>query len=140
MFETPRRNGRTSARKKRRKRVQENSSPQAGRAGTNIVAGSWSPPVALHQDVVPAQNGATIGSAHDRAGAWAPALRLVDPPKPIAPPVAAASRAGPFRLSESWWEHPVERDYYQLVDPGGALVLVFRDLRDGGWYLQGVFD
>ena len=79
-------------------------------------------------------------SVTQNSEAWAPALRLVDPPKPIAPPVASASRAGPFRLSESWWEHPVERDYYQLVDAAGALVLVFCDLRDGGWYLQGVFD
>lgn len=78
--------------------------------------------------------------ASPQVDAWAPALRLVDPPKPIAPPVTSASRAGPFRLSESWWEHPVERDYYQLVDPVGALLLVFRDLRNGGWYLQGVFD
>jgi protein ImuB len=72
--------------------------------------------------------------------AWAPALRLVDPPRPIATPPPSAARAGPFRLSESWWEHAVERDYYQLVDNGGALLLVFRDLRDGCWYLQGVFD
>jgi len=73
-------------------------------------------------------------------GAWAPALRLVDPPKPIAAPPQDSARAGPFRLSESWWEQPVERDYYQLVDNAGALLLVFRDLRDGCWYLQGVFD
>jgi protein ImuB len=55
-------------------------------------------------------------------------------------PPPTAARAGPFRLSESWWEHPVERDYYQLVDNAGALLLVFRDMRDGCWYLQGVFD
>ncbi len=72
--------------------------------------------------------------------AWAPALRLVEPPKPIAAPPPGSARAGPFRLSESWWEQPVERDYYQLVDNAGALLLVFRDLRDGCWYLQGVFD
>ena len=71
---------------------------------------------------------------------WAPALRLVDPPKPIAAPALPSARAGPFRLSESWWERPIERDYYQLVDPGGALLLVFRDTRDGCWYLQGIFD
>jgi protein ImuB len=65
---------------------------------------------------------------------------LVDPPKPIASPAPNATRAGPFRLSESWWEHGAERDYYQLVDNAGALVLVFRDLRDGCWYLQGIFD
>jgi hypothetical protein len=49
-------------------------------------------------------------------------------------------RAGPFRLSESWWEQPVERDYYQMTDRSGALVLAFFDIRNGGWYVQGVFD
>jgi protein ImuB len=71
---------------------------------------------------------------------WAPALRLVSPPKPIDAPPDASARAGPFRLSESWWERPVDRDYYQLVDRAGGLLLVFRDLCDGRWYLQGVFD
>ncbi|MBV8172396.1 MAG: DNA polymerase Y family protein [Candidatus Eremiobacteraeota bacterium] len=87
-----------------------------------------------------APTGRANGITTPARGAWAPALRLVDPPKPIAAPAPNATRAGPFRLSESWWEHGVERDYYQLVDTAGALVLVFRDLRDGCWYLQGVFD
>jgi hypothetical protein len=92
-------------------------------------------------DVLPASR-AQVRAAErgPTPGAWAPALRLVEPPKPIAVPPPTAARAGPFRLSESWWEHPVERDYYQLVDNAGALLLVFRDLRDGCWYLQGVFD
>ncbi len=71
---------------------------------------------------------------------WAPALRLVNPPQLMDAPGDAASCAGPFRLSESWWERPVDRDYYQLRDRTGALMLVFRDLRDGQWYVQGVFD
>jgi len=71
---------------------------------------------------------------------WAPALRLVSPPKPIDAPAETSTRAGPFRLSESWWERPVDRDYYQLVDRTGGLLLVFRDLCDGQWYMQGVFD
>ena len=71
---------------------------------------------------------------------WAPALRLVSPPKPIDAPKDTATCAGPFRLSESWWERPVDRDYYQLIDRAGGLMLVFRDLCDGRWYLQGVFD
>jgi len=80
-------------------------------------------------------------AAVDRAGqAWAPALRLVSPPKPIDAPKDASTCAGPFRLSESWWERPVDRDYYQLMDRAGGLMLVFRDLCDGRWYLQGVFD
>lgn len=72
--------------------------------------------------------------------AWAPALRLVSPPKLIEAPQDASTCAGPFRLSESWWERPVDRDYYQLMDRAGGLMLVFRDLCDGRWYLQGVFD
>ncbi len=85
----------------------------------------------------PYVSGMTTLTSH---GAWAPALRLVDPPAPISAPPLAAARAGPFRLSESWWERPIERDYYQLVDSTGALLLVFCDRRDGGWYVQGVFD
>jgi protein ImuB len=85
----------------------------------------------------PYASGMTTLTSH---GAWAPALRLVDPPAPISAPPLAAARAGPFRLSESWWERPIERDYYQLVDSTGALLLVFCDRRDGGWYVQGVFD
>ena len=92
-------------------------------------------------DVLPAPRAQVRAAERGPApGAWAPALRLVEPPKPIAVPPPTAARAGPFRLSESWWEHPVERDYYQLVDNAGALLLVFRDMRDGCWYLQGVFD
>jgi protein ImuB len=71
---------------------------------------------------------------------WAPALRLVSPPKPIDAPQDTSSCAGPFRLSESWWERPIDRDYYQLMDRAGGLLLVFRDLCDGRWYLQGIFD
>jgi len=78
------------------------------------------------------------GEQSDRA--WAPALRLVSPPKLIDAPNDASTCAGPFRLSESWWERPVDRDYYQLMDRAGGLMLVFRDLCDGRWYLQGVFD
>ena len=71
---------------------------------------------------------------------WAPALRLIDPPKLIEQPAAGASCAGPFRLSECWWERPVERDYYQLASIDEGLLLVFHDLRDGRWYMQGIFD
>jgi|GEM_PF-1492319 len=72
--------------------------------------------------------------------AWAPALRLVDPPKRIEPPATGAACAGPFRLSECWWERPVERDYYQLASVSDGLLLVFHDLREGHWYVQGIFD
>jgi nucleotidyltransferase/DNA polymerase involved in DNA repair len=79
-------------------------------------------------------------AASEKAAAWAPALRLVDPPKRIEPPAVGAACAGPFRLSECWWERPVERDYYQLASVSDGLLLIFHDLRDGQWYLQGIFD
>lgn len=81
-----------------------------------------------------------VQPAQALAPSWAPALRLLNPPRPMSPPSPQHARAGPFRLSESWWEQPVERDYYQMMDPSGALVLAFFDIRDGGWYVQGVFD
>lgn len=71
---------------------------------------------------------------------WAPALRLLDPPRPMRAPADQTERAGPFRLSEGWWERPIERDYYQMTDGSGALVLAFFDVREGGWYVHGVFD
>ena len=58
----------------------------------------------------------------------------------IEPPATGAACAGPFRWSESWWERPVERDYYQLASVSDGLLLVFHDLRDGQWYMQGIFD
>jgi len=79
-------------------------------------------------------------TAEKKPAAWAPALRLVDPPKRIESPAAGVACAGPFRLSECWWERPVERDYYQLASAGDGLLLVFHDLRDGQWYMQGIFD
>jgi hypothetical protein len=90
--------------------------------------------------VSPQQLDAEVKGPRTRERPWAPALRLVNPPKPIDTPNGSSTRAGPFRLSESWWDRPVDRDYYQLIDRGGSLLLVFRDLCDGRWYLQGVFD
>ena len=82
----------------------------------------------------------TAPPVREREVVWAPALRLLDPPRPMRAPAAQTERAGPFRLSEGWWEQPVERDYYQMTDRSGALVLAFFDVREGGWYVHGVFD
>ncbi|HXM17780.1 MAG TPA: DNA polymerase Y family protein [Candidatus Tumulicola sp.] len=95
-------------------------------------------PIASPQDLT--QLKCSAGALAPENKPWAPALRLVDPPKPMTAPEQQAWCAGPFRLSESWWERPIERDYYQMTDPAGALLLVFQDARDGNWYLQGVFD
>jgi protein ImuB len=48
--------------------------------------------------------------------------------------------SGPQRIETGWWDgEPVRRDYYAARNPQGAGVWVFRDLRDAGWYLHGLF-
>jgi protein ImuB len=48
---------------------------------------------------------------------------------------------GPERIATGWWrDQDVERDYYRLERDDGAMVWVFRDLRDGRWYLHGYFE
>ena len=48
---------------------------------------------------------------------------------------------GPERLSGEWWApEPYSRDYYRLHLEGLGPVWVFRDARDGRFYLQGFFD
>ncbi|HSP81586.1 MAG TPA: DNA polymerase Y family protein, partial [Myxococcaceae bacterium] len=51
------------------------------------------------------------------------------------------SVAGPERLSGDWWsEEPYSRDYYRVHFEGVGPAWVFRDGRDGRFYLQGLFD
>ena len=49
--------------------------------------------------------------------------------------------AGPERISGGQWEAvPYAREYYRAVNEEGSLVWLFRDGRDGGWYLHGWWD
>jgi protein ImuB len=49
--------------------------------------------------------------------------------------------AGPERLCGDWWEeNPYHREYYRVHFEGMGQVWVFRDQRDGRFYLQGFFD
>ena len=49
--------------------------------------------------------------------------------------------AGPERLCGDWWEeNPYHREYYRVHFEGLGQVWVFRDQRDGRFYLQGFFD
>lgn len=51
------------------------------------------------------------------------------------------SMEGPERLSGDWWaETPFSRDYYRVHFEGLGPTWVFRDGRDGRFYLQGMFD
>ncbi len=46
----------------------------------------------------------------------------------------------PERIEAGWWDGmDVSRDYYLARTPAGAQLWVFRDRREGHWYLQGVF-
>jgi protein ImuB len=47
---------------------------------------------------------------------------------------------GPERIETAWWRGPtVRRDYYVIETESGERFWVFRRLRDGGWFLHGVF-
>jgi hypothetical protein len=41
-------------------------------------------------------------------------------------------------LEDRWWtEEPLRRRYWELVGERGRNVIVFQDLRSGGWFSQG---
>lgn len=49
--------------------------------------------------------------------------------------------AGPDRLSGGRWEaEPYAREYYRCVADRGGLLWIYRDGRQGGWYLHGWWD
>lgn len=52
--------------------------------------------------------------------------------------VAAAH--GPERIETAWWRGPiVRRDYYVVETQTGGRFWIFRRLKDGSWFLHGVF-
>jgi len=54
---------------------------------------------------------------------------------------AVLGLAGPERLSGQWWTRgPFARDYYRVHFEGLGPTWVFRDARDGRFYLHGFFD
>jgi hypothetical protein len=44
-----------------------------------------------------------------------------------------------WRVSERWWPEPIDREYAKVAGPDWLLVL-FRDLIGGGWFVERVFD
>ncbi len=49
--------------------------------------------------------------------------------------------SGPERIEYGWWDgRDVRRDYYRATNAGGLCLWLFRDLRDGRWFLQGLFE
>lgn len=50
------------------------------------------------------------------------------------------SAAGPDRVSGGQWTEPYAREYFRCVTEHGTLVWLFRDAREGEWYLHGWWD
>jgi protein ImuB len=50
------------------------------------------------------------------------------------------SAAGPDRVSGGQWTEPYAREYFRCVTDDGMMVWLFRDARDGEWYLHGWWD
>ena len=48
--------------------------------------------------------------------------------------------ANRWRVDEDWWRKRIWREYFKLATDSGLLVVVFRDLVGGGWYLQRLYD
>ncbi len=63
---------------------------------------------------------------------------LLPNPRRIEPPETLLS--GPERIESGWWDGgDASRDYYVARAADGARWWVFRDLAEGGWYLQGLW-
>jgi hypothetical protein len=45
-----------------------------------------------------------------------------------------------WRLDQGWWQQRIWREYFKLTTTDGLLLIVYRDLLSGGWYLQRVYD
>jgi hypothetical protein len=45
-----------------------------------------------------------------------------------------------WRVDVDWWRMRVWRAYYKLRTDTGLLVIVYRDLLTGQWYLQRLYD
>ena len=45
-----------------------------------------------------------------------------------------------WRVDVDWWRVRVWREYFKLATGTGLLVVIYRDLLSGGWYLQRLYD
>ena len=42
-----------------------------------------------------------------------------------------------WRIDDEWWRRPLSRDYATVVLDDGRPLTVYRDLVEGGWWVQG---
>ena len=45
-----------------------------------------------------------------------------------------------WRVDQQWWVRRIWREYFKLATASGYLVVVYRDLQTGHWYLQRWYD
>jgi hypothetical protein len=45
-----------------------------------------------------------------------------------------------WRVDIDWWRGRIWRDYFKLSTDTGLLVIIYRDLVSGEWYLQRLYD
>ena len=50
---------------------------------------------------------------------------------------AVATVRESWRIDDEWWRQPISRLYHDVVLEGGQLLVLYRDLVGGGWYVQG---
>jgi hypothetical protein len=45
-----------------------------------------------------------------------------------------------WRVDQSWWRRHICREYFLLRTHSGLLVILYRDVLRGDWYLQRLYD
>ena len=45
-----------------------------------------------------------------------------------------------WRIDQGWWEQRIWREYFKVTTQTGLLVIIYRDLLTGEWYLQRLYD
>jgi hypothetical protein len=53
-------------------------------------------------------------------------------------PVQAVAKR--WRVDIEWWQQRVWREYFKVTTQTGLLVIIYRDLLTGSWYLQRLYD
>jgi hypothetical protein len=45
-----------------------------------------------------------------------------------------------WRVDQGWWRRRVWREYFQLATQTGLLVVIYREVETGQWFLQRLYD
>jgi hypothetical protein len=45
-----------------------------------------------------------------------------------------------WRVDQRWWQQWIWREYFKLHTDSGLLVILYKDMTNGTWYLQRLYD